>query len=1023
MSGNHIIIGIGGTGGNILKSIRKRLFQETPADERNGLPLEFIYIDSSMEHMQPDDPSWKVLGENALLGKDSFLFLRGTSLDNQLENKGIKGWIGNREIWEKATTFLLPQTATRRLGRFLFACSVNEYERMLKKQVAEVRNKSLRSDVTFHIIAGLAGGTGSGAIVDVIAQTRKHFRQIPGAVNHKILVYGFVPEQFPLQGRNAEYYHANGYAALKELNALQTGRYIPRDVTGEYEFVPLEDDSLVFDSCFLFTNINENGQIFNTKADLPDMVSDFIYHFLTFPANDISCAFRRVYLLDDCCDYAHENDENAKTSETASREKPVRTRRFNAFGTKRIIHPEEEIVEYLTYNFARQSLLQMKYNNWADDRGYRDQPKNEDYISFVKDSTTLNNWMISDAHLMLSLPILPWDKERKWKTIQDDWNAVFPNLADEAWSKDQNSSINELVRICEERFEKHFRTMGVSEFYKIKEQTRKEIAREICYTIQCDLFSRWQNGEISIHEISSLMDALIAQTEIRLKTFDEKMFSRSGEIDKMYNVKTQNEHDWANLSIVAVALGKNKKLFRSQSDLLQHLYIRKTELEGLRFAKKLLAETLNEMQLLYIEVMRFSDMLSDVLQLTEKEIAERCREEQFSAESFAQTVVKYYDSYEVKKFTDRIIRDQQIQAASSSSTRHAIIALAGCYEKSFRRLNDYSNVDSLMDIFATHTRESVIQAHHELITDQTLKLIGVNIIEKLKKQYGDSDKQAELYEFVRNLLMRSGVFLTFDNAEVFKHLKNNNPPCPGKDFMLKSTLICIPESPENQDFVNKLTDAFKQISGGGRNIYIDAKSQRKNEITMIQMTSCFPLRTVNEVKYLKEKYDWSVNGNNQEIARWALHSESFEKPLPDLYEYTKTKIEVEEERIPIMILVYAMNLLTEKQDAATGETYKAIGFLDEFGMIGNWVNMGKNFIESVERLVTNDSVIYKIEDLVAEKLKDEYQTDEKRVSLKNAVAELVNNHFLPLFGNNELDENFMRYKRAAAALIKNNLSI
>ena len=61
---NHVFIGIGGTGGKILKAIRKRLFQENSTEERRKLPLGFVYVDSSMEMMNPKDLTWKVLGEN-----------------------------------------------------------------------------------------------------------------------------------------------------------------------------------------------------------------------------------------------------------------------------------------------------------------------------------------------------------------------------------------------------------------------------------------------------------------------------------------------------------------------------------------------------------------------------------------------------------------------------------------------------------------------------------------------------------------------------------------------------------------------------------------------------------------------------------------------------------------------------------------------------------------------------------------------------------------------------------------------
>ena len=873
------------------------------------------------------------------------MFLKASSLRNRFENiddyPGIKSWIGNREIWEKTIGSVNDgggAAQRRRLGRLLFACAVNEYINIIKNQVVALRVKSGKQEVTFHIISGLAGGTGSGAIVDVIAQTRKHFQERYGVyARYKIFVYCLVPERLPLPCRDAGFYHANGFAALQELNALQVKRFIPHDVSGEYEFVQFENVSEVFNSCFLFTNTDEIGVNIDTKVDLPDMVSDFIFHYLTMNVDDNTIPFIRSYMLEIIADSDKEYDENAKTFEIAYREPPVRTRRFNAFGVKRIVVPEEEIVEYLTFNFVKQALLQSKYNRWSEDFGYRDELKNEDYLYFVNDPTTLNRWMLSEAHLTLSLPILPSEKAQGWPTIQDDWNAVVPYLANDVWGRDKKMSVRELEKLCVERFDMNFRKTGVTDFYKNKDQSRKEYAKEICNEIQHDLFGRWQNGQISIDGIRRLMDTLIAQTEIRSQAFDGIMISLCEKIESIYAAKMENEHKWANMSLFQVTLLKmDERLFSSQTYLLQDLYIKKTALEGLRFAQRFLPVLLNEMQLLNNDVKRFSDMLSKTLDSVEKEISSRFREKQISDGSFRQPIVKYYDSAEIKDFTLKLIHDRQIQNAQSSSIRNAIAAIVGS-EKSFAKLNEHATMDSFLGILAKNARESTIQAHNDLAVDKNQKFICVNIVDKLKKQYGSPDKQAELNEFARNVLS-GGVFLTFDDNEIAKQLKNNDPSMPDKCFMFKNTLVTIPESPENEDFVNKLIKAFKQSSDGSRNIYIDANSQRKNEITVIHLTSCFSLRMVKEVKYLKERYDLLLNGANSEVARLMLHSEGDGSQFPRVFTLTQTehkemRAKMIKDTLPYVLLAYTLGIIQyhDKMDG-TGKKAYCIIKVDDFGL-------------------------------------------------------------------------------------------
>jgi len=1000
---NHIIIGVGGTGGNILKAIRKRFFQEVKEEDRRDIPLGFVYVDSSIENMKPNDPTWKVLSENAQLGKENFLFIRGAALGSQLENvnnyPGIKSWIGDRKIWENLVGSVGDDTAAaqrRRLGRFLFSCAVSEYESILKNQVKTVKSKSGKTDITFHIIAGLAGGTGSGSIVDIIAQTRKHFQaNIGSGLKYKILVYCLVPEHSPLPGWDKGFYHANGFAALQELNALQVKRFIPNDVSGEYEFIPLDGVDRVFNSCFLFTNANENGITVDTKNDLPEIVSDLIFHYLNMTVDDTTREFENAFSLENIVEGEKEMDENAETVEIANAERAVRTRRFNAFGIKRIVSPEEEIIEYFTYNFARQALLQFKYNNWSDDLGYRDQQKNEDYISLVNDRATLSSWMMSDAHLMLSLGILKSEKDQKWKTFQDDWNAIIPNLASAAWSKDESRAINELAKFCDERFDKNFRKVGVPEFYKIKDQSRKDIAKEICDTIEIDLFSQWQTGQKSVYEIGKMMDLLISQTEIRLKGFDAKVVSNTEEIEKLYGVKAQHEQAWASSGIIKDLLGKKKNLFQAQTTLLQQLYIKKTEHDGLLFAKRLLAEVLNQMQLLNNEVKRFSDILTSAMTTSEKEIATRCQEERISGESFKNTVVKYYDTTDVRNFTNRVIKDQQIQSLSSSTIRNVIAALAGT-EKTFTTINGHITIDALMDIFSVNARESAIHAHNELITNKKQRLIGINIVEKLKEQYGTSDKQTELDEFTRNVMESSGVFLTFDKSEISKQLKNNDAPQPGKLIMLNSTLISIPESPENKDFIDKLADAFKRNSDGSKHIYIDIKSQRKNEITVINLTSCFSLRMVNDVKILKQKYDLVLRGNNPEVAKLVLHLEGDGSQYPRIFPKSDSEKRGEEEAKNMFYTTLAYYLLGTALESiklmdlenGTGKMHYGMNQTDKYGREVNPIFFGAKLISAYGKI---DATIFeKIKNEVDSKLKGEFLNQSKRMEILKKVTSILN---------------------------------
>ena len=85
-SPNHILVGVGGTGGKVLKAIRKRIYQEFPNDEeRDKLSIGFVYVDSTREMMTPGDPSFRVMGKDASFTESEFVDIKSVDLKQILD--------------------------------------------------------------------------------------------------------------------------------------------------------------------------------------------------------------------------------------------------------------------------------------------------------------------------------------------------------------------------------------------------------------------------------------------------------------------------------------------------------------------------------------------------------------------------------------------------------------------------------------------------------------------------------------------------------------------------------------------------------------------------------------------------------------------------------------------------------------------------------------------------------------------------------------------------------------------------
>jgi cell division GTPase FtsZ len=198
MNPNHLFIGLGGTGGKIIRALRKTIFQEFRKEHPEGVNIAYLYVDSSTDLMDLNDPSWKLLGTSVQLGENSKLVIKGANLASILDNinnfPNIKPWIGDRAQWDDILNGIVGDAVggqKRRLGRFLFANHARKFCEMVTTQVRELQTGG-QTKVTFHVVCGLAGGTGSGTLIDTIAQIRKLY---PNSNDFRTLVYVFLPEE------------------------------------------------------------------------------------------------------------------------------------------------------------------------------------------------------------------------------------------------------------------------------------------------------------------------------------------------------------------------------------------------------------------------------------------------------------------------------------------------------------------------------------------------------------------------------------------------------------------------------------------------------------------------------------------------------------------------------------------------------------------------------------------------------------------------------------------------------------
>lgn len=886
---NHILVGLGGTGGKILKAFKMRMFEEFPdAKERDKQPIALLYVDSTDEMMGIGRPDFRVMGLDASFTKNEFLYIKDVDvvkiLDNIENYPAVKGIVNNVSA-VKTAIGSLGQAAgqKRRAGRLLFAANAIAYVNALKNAYGRCDAISHNAEKTnIHIFAGLCGGTGSGAIIDAIVQTRKTF---PEAI---ISVYAMIPEMnLPKANMDQGRYYQNGYAALNELNALQAGRFTPHDVTGAGKEAKLFTDRVkgVADGLTLYSNVNENGLTVNSLSELPKIVSDYIYArvFLINSDDEVNGDIIRAYTFENMDDFALEYDETKNAG--ADGQIPIaRTKKINSFGIKRVMYPELRVLKHITYTVGESVLYQFKYNHWREDMGYVNEEVYKDYREIYFNDNNLSKWLLDYKHLTLEHKILPSDKD--YPRFNEYWHDKATVYAEDAKSAD--CPLNELDSIMGDFYEKQFRGNGVAEYYKGKERAIPEIAKEIRRTIEHEVFDKWKVGDISIIELQKISKLLLERISEVRKDLDELANKELEEFEAIDIERKNNVSEWSQLGLLQRMVNKGARLYSEHQEILTDYYTCKTMLVAWEFAKKLAAKLFVELGKLDADISAFGQKINDAIEETERLIAAQQKVNK-GLEDMKGAVIEVSEEELMTSFEVDLKVDKIDMPNIARQLRESILPPTDF--TNFGNIASYISVDAVKDAFDLKLAE-IIKTKHNEKADSDQKVLGLNILTQLQQKLTTDE---EIKRFADEIVKQSGVYLKLNNDQMQLHVRNNEgslSPTNPASINKKTILVSIPSPDENEGlklFADKLSKAIEESfpQGSSRpSLVINKKSPRKDELSIVVVSYCFPMRCMTWMSTYKDKYEQFLNtGNPNTDASNAilLHCEGDGTELPSLF--------------------------------------------------------------------------------------------------------------------------------------------
>lgn len=1022
---NHLIIGLGGTGGCILREFRKRVYQEFRSNEpNNGIHLEYLYVDSSDDDLNSRD-GWKTMGKSVHLKEAQKVSIHGLGLSmfqNMANYPGIRAFLNESDV-EMMKNQLGPLVTAgiggqrRRLGRTLFANNLAslaagddaDFLTRVKNSVNRIQQDSNDQMVTFHICAGLAGGTGSGSIIDAISQIRQEYKPVAGGTEYRIFLYLYVPEINVVNPRHdSGFYQANGYAALCELNAMSVGKYLPLDITGRRdnftgEVRRLLDGINAFDAAYLYTNVNEAGKTLNIRTALPAATADFLFQKTV--ASENSKMNRLVGCENDGA--GPEKDNNGDTT---------RSRKFMSFGIRSIEYPESEIEECVTYNLARQAARQLQFNFWQDGIGYGERSMDEigtGYRDTIKNKKTREELHLSNSHLMLSKPIIENEGSKRWRDIDETWESRTQMFADEVQKGDDKKSwFAAFTKRVDEYFDNNYRSHGVKQFYEIQSREIRGYASALRRHIEKYLFDQWHAGTMSLIEAEKYSSILIEDCKERITAFKQQASVQEEEAKKQTLVIKDINDEWENIGWLKDAItGASKKVFAKYKTAKCRLAAANTRIIAYAYASTLMQEVVVALNKMLEGMQTYHAMLTDILNEASAQADSKCSSNGNNENTI---IIKKYDPDRVQSFIKECLSNRERQDSNCTNIRTKMVNMLGeDGEHSFATLLDRTDFNTAIDIILDECEKTANRAMEDAAAnDPVNKLVGVNILEKLRNEYNSEEK---LETLVRGWVREAQCYVQFNQEEQNKVFENAG------GGMMRFIQLRLPRFDEDRsNFRGKLVDMVRQICPTFNPAEDLSDLENKNQIQIIAAASGFPLRFISNTPVLKEKYDYLLrNPTEGALNRMALHTESFKTPLPELFEMGTEEIE-EMMRKPIL-LGYAMGLFVQKENPETGEHFDAVNFPNDWG--DNWERMGKDIFSSLTYISNDFKLASKIKAKVDQEMAQVRSNDQKAALRRklgmDVVNNLIKNH--PSVGGNDFSPIYKQWRAIAQEIMESEL--
>lgn len=294
-----ILIGLGGTGIDCIKTIKAAVRERLAPDDPNAIVTEYSHI--QFLGVDTDKKSFKSKREDSQSFAAQDLRLLDDTEIFDISNPNIGEALGNARAinmrpelgWLRYEDIEVPDLTDagaggfRQVGRYMMMDKSADFMDRVSQLINTAKNNLVNPDVNIHIFSGLSGGTGSGSFLDVCYMVKKAAALSGGAT---VYGYFFLPDvnlsNIPLESRLVrDFIPRNGYAAMQELDYCmrlsENGGSFIQTYKGNKE-IKWQEPPVTMCHLICATDTN-NNVIPNAYLYAMNVTAEYVMDFLTEP--------------------------------------------------------------------------------------------------------------------------------------------------------------------------------------------------------------------------------------------------------------------------------------------------------------------------------------------------------------------------------------------------------------------------------------------------------------------------------------------------------------------------------------------------------------------------------------------------------------------------------------------------------------------------------------------------------------------------------------------------------------------